>query len=251
MKVHYDTIASTYDKGRAYTEAQLRLWLGEVVLHGELREGSAVLDLGCGTGRYAVPLAEQHRCFVTGLDNSAGMLRKAENKSKVRNLHWVNADGEHLSFAARTFDCCLMSMVIHHLQNKQAALDDVFRVLKPGGICLIRTVSHDQLRSVLDYRFFPRALPIDLDRIPDVPVIEDMLRRSDFSWVHTHTVISPLAESAEEYLAKIRHKHSSTLRLLSEDEYKKGLVAAEAFFANNPFPDEWKTEPISLIVARR
>ena len=93
---------STYDKGRAYTEAQLKLWLGKVVLHGRLRKGSAVLDLGCGTGRYAVPLAERHRCFVVGLDNSAGMLREAKNKSKVRNLCWVNADGEHLPYVAGT-----------------------------------------------------------------------------------------------------------------------------------------------------
>lgn len=92
--------------------------------------GRRVLDLGCGKGRFARPLAEAG-AEVVGIDVSAAMLADARGIARVR------ASARRLPFAAGTFDAVIAVEVFEHL----AAIDDVLRearrVLCPGGILAI------------------------------------------------------------------------------------------------------------------
>jgi len=109
---------------------------------------------------------------------------------------------------------------------------------------------HERLAQSPDARFFPKALEIDLVRIPDVPVVIDMLKQAGFEQVESHDVVSFFVRSPAEYLEGLRRKHSSTLCLLAEQDYRKGLAEAERFFASNPLPDKWRQGVQTLIVAR-
>ena len=249
MKVDYEKIAPTYDRGRSYSERKLVFWLDILKKYGKLQPRSTVLDVGCGTGRFAIPLAERWSCSVIGMDTSKQMLNEGRKRPNGNQVKWVLADAENLPFLGGVLDFCLMSMVIHHIDNKRKALGGVQRVLASDGTFVIRTCSHEQLRTLPDYYFFPRALEIDTARIPDVPVLEIMLSESGYAPVNLYEIDSPALESAEEYLTKIRNKHSSTLHLLSENEFNEGLRKAERYFAETPLPEAWKTESISVIVA--
>ena len=76
-KADYGRIASFYDKGRPIAEQNLDLWLGLIRKASQAGEGGQVLDLGCGTGRFAPPMAERLGFRVTGADSSKEMLAKA------------------------------------------------------------------------------------------------------------------------------------------------------------------------------
>jgi ubiquinone/menaquinone biosynthesis C-methylase UbiE len=250
-KVNYDSLAGSYDASRGYdNEAKLQPWLDELTEHGRFAEGSSILDVGCGTGRFAFPLAEWLGHHVVGLDVSIGMLEKARAKSGSRRPDWVQGNAARLPFRNALFDGCLMLMVIHHVQDKSGALKEMRRVLGPKGACLIVTMTHEQLAQGPGTRFFPKALEIDLARFPDLPVVIDILKQVGFEQVESHDVVLFPARSPVEYLEGVCRKHSSTLWLLPESDYRRGLAAAERFFADNPLPDKWRQGVQTLIVAR-
>jgi len=106
-----------------------------------LREVSApacILDLGCGDGSaawLAVQRNPGHR--LVGLDWSAGSLRQAR-KLGLTVLR-AGIDGPGLPVASQAVDVVIMSELIEHLVDTDSALEEVFRVLKPGGSLLLST----------------------------------------------------------------------------------------------------------------
>lgn len=96
---------------------------------GPLR-GRRVLDLGCGKGRFARPLAEAG-AEVVGIDLSAGMLAEAVGFAAVRG------SARRLPFAAATFDAVVAVEVFEHLDAIDQVLSEARRVLRPGGVLAI------------------------------------------------------------------------------------------------------------------
>jgi SAM-dependent methyltransferase len=95
--------------------------------------GRHVLDFGCGHGMAAVVLARAG-AHVTAFDLSGGYLREAARRAcanRVR-IHFLQADGERLPFAASTFDAVWGSAILHHLDPVRIAAE-LDRILTPGG----------------------------------------------------------------------------------------------------------------------
>ncbi len=106
-----------------------------------LQPAAEILDLGCGYGRIALPLARaSHR--VVGLDLSRTLLGDALAASRGTPLPvaWVRATMTSLPFAAPRFDAvlCLWTAFFELLdgQEQALALSEAFRVLRPGGWAL-------------------------------------------------------------------------------------------------------------------
>ena len=190
-------------------------------------------------------------CKVVGLDVSRRMIQMAKKKPSGSLCSWTLGNAQHLPFRGGTFDLCLLSMVIHHIEDSAVALAETFRVLVPAGRVIMRTCSHEQLGKYPDYYFFPRALAIDLARLPDVPVLIGLLQRAGFERIDIREIISPSLESSRQYIQKLRSKHTSTLHLLSEKEYREGLEKAERYFLEHDLPNQWRTEPITIIAASK
>lgn len=89
--------------------------------------GRQVLDLACGSGRYAQVLAAAGAACVVAADFSAAML------SHVTTGHRVRADLTHLPFAAETFDVIVSGLAIGHAPDLGSCLREIARVLRPGG----------------------------------------------------------------------------------------------------------------------
>ncbi|MBN1811099.1 MAG: class I SAM-dependent methyltransferase [Anaerolineae bacterium] len=64
-KADYAKIAPSYDKGASLSQQNIDLWLGLIAKHSGATVGARVLDLGCGTGRFALPMARQLGFCVT------------------------------------------------------------------------------------------------------------------------------------------------------------------------------------------
>ncbi len=94
---------------------------------GERIAGS-ILENGCGVGMYVEHLVPYGGCVV-GLEYD--LERAVEAASRSPRI--VNAAGEHLPFAASSFDFILSHEVLEHVQDDRAALEEMVRVLRPGG----------------------------------------------------------------------------------------------------------------------
>jgi ubiquinone/menaquinone biosynthesis C-methylase UbiE len=105
----------------------------------ELRDGETVLDCGCGMGFYLMTMGKLRNLNLVGVDGDVGRLDWAERERVPATL--TSVDIHDMPFADNSFDKVLMTEVLEHLADDRAALREVFRILKPGGI-LALSVPH-------------------------------------------------------------------------------------------------------------
>jgi SAM-dependent methyltransferase len=129
-RISFDRAADYYDATRDLDPAARRQ-LTAVLL--EQVQGRTCLEVGIGTGLVGLELA-RHGVRVDGVDLSVRMLgklvRKLDHRSQVR---LVQADVADLPFPARCYDTVLASQMLHLLDDWRLALDEIVRVLRPGG----------------------------------------------------------------------------------------------------------------------
>lgn len=121
--------------------------------------GRTVVDLGCGGGLLAVPLAREG-AHVVGLDLAAKALRAAVAQQPERLLA-AQADLQQLPLAERSADVVLLADVLEHVDDPAAVIAQAARVLRPGGALFVNTI-HRTLRS----RVFAITLGEGLGFIP-------------------------------------------------------------------------------------
>jgi ubiquinone/menaquinone biosynthesis C-methylase UbiE len=112
--------------------------LRRLELLGRIR-GRSILDLGCGTGLWAVHLAERG-ARVTGLDVSSQsvrvLLRRAELRGAADRVGGVAGSAVRLPFPANSFDAVQGQDLVHHIEAVEALGREVMRVLRPGGVAV-------------------------------------------------------------------------------------------------------------------
>jgi len=103
-------------------------------------EGLRVLDAGCGPGLYSAELVAGGAGYVLGVDASPEMIRLATETVQGPVEFRVHDLAEPLRWLDdRSFDAAVMALVIHHLDDRVAALREISRVLRPGGRLVVST----------------------------------------------------------------------------------------------------------------
>jgi 2-polyprenyl-6-hydroxyphenyl methylase/3-demethylubiquinone-9 3-methyltransferase len=112
---------------------------------GKLR----VLDVGCGGGLLSEPLARLG-CTLTGIDRSLPTLDAARAHARANGLDidYLHGSAESLPFEPGKFDVVVCCDVLEHVDDVEAVVSEIARVLKPGGVFLFDTINRT-LRSKL------------------------------------------------------------------------------------------------------
>lgn len=179
-----------------------------------------MLDVGCGTGRFAAALAERGS-RVWGVDASAEMVELA----RERGVNAKVARAETLPFKEGWFDRAVAALVIHVL-DRPRAFAELRRVLADDGRLAIGTFDHAQFDGYYLNPYFPSLAEIDRARFPTQAALEEELRAAGFE-----PRVVPLHQRAvrsrDWVLERIRGRFISTLQLLDEAEFSDGLARAE------------------------
>ena len=151
---NYDRVSANYDKTR--TAVGVEIVLGFLATLRQPADRLRILDAGCGTGNYAVPV---RRWFpnVVCMDFSMGMLKKAQEKFTDTGRGpgaFVQGDMGALPFRAGVFDAVMCNQSLHHIdepgtgfRNHRSFFRHANRSLKDGGLVIINTITHEQLHD--------------------------------------------------------------------------------------------------------
>lgn len=157
---HYDHIADAYAANLQYPHTQEYMDYMDRVLREEISEVEfgTCAEVCCGTGE-AFALFKDSIDTGVGVDISSSMLTKAQHAFPNSQLNFVQGDATLLPLADNTFDTVVMLGGIHHVPDRQALFEQIFRVLKPGGVFFFREPVSDFwlwkfLRAIV-YRLSP------------------------------------------------------------------------------------------------
>lgn len=153
----FDRIAPVYDAmNRVMTAGLDRRWR-RITVEQVVRKGDRVLDACCGTGDLAIA-ARTHGADVVGLDFSEAMLERARRKS--REIEWVRGDVLALPFDDASFDAVTVGFGVRNVEDLDAGLRELRRVLRPGGRVGILEITRPRGALAPFYRlWFDRVVP--------------------------------------------------------------------------------------------
>jgi demethylmenaquinone methyltransferase / 2-methoxy-6-polyprenyl-1,4-benzoquinol methylase len=158
VRAMFDRIAPVYDlMNRVMTAGLDRRWR-RLAARAVVRPADRVLDACCGTGDLAVA-ASKAGGRVTGLDFSERMLERARRKAPA--LEWVQGDLLALPFDESSFDAATVGFGIRNVEEVEAGLRELRRVLRPGGRLAVLEITRP--RGLLRHFYgiwFDRVVPL-------------------------------------------------------------------------------------------
>ena len=130
----YDEWSGTYDSDENLTRDLDQRVVVELLSNLQF---DSILEIGCGTGKNTVFLA-QIGSIVYAVDFSTGMIEKAKEKVQADNIHFSIMDiTKHWDFEDQFFDLIVCNLVLEHIQNLSFVFGEAARVLGPNGFFFI------------------------------------------------------------------------------------------------------------------
>jgi ubiquinone/menaquinone biosynthesis C-methylase UbiE len=241
---------SRYAEARNLLPETERVWMDRVLAYAKGRTGIKVVDVGSGTGRFALLLANALEAEVVGVEPSDQMLRAAVAANTMPKVQYLKGSAESLPLVDKSFDLAWLSMVIHHVIDRNLCAEELARVLRPGGVVLIRNTFQDGLTDsygIPFYGFFPGALEVDRARLPSVAEVTAAFEGKGFVKSGLERVNQVLERSLKAYLSRLRKGGISTLEHLSKAQREEGFRRL-AIAAENEVGETPVLETIDLLV---
>jgi len=216
MEVIYDTIGDGYNSTRRadpYLAGRLIQLLNAV-------PGKQYLDIGCGTGNYTIALADEGLNF-TGVEPSEEMLKEARSRS--HNIKWLNGNAARIPAADNAFDGVMATLTIHHWDDLQKAITEIYRVTKPGGTLVLFTATPQQMKGYWLNHYFPNMLASSILQMPGFYAVASALTSAGFDLKHTEKYF--IKEDLQDHFL-YSGKHNPQLYL--DEQIRKGISSFAA-----------------------
>lgn len=242
-----DQVATAYKQARELPRDGLSEWRKAVQRHLRPTSQTTLLDIGAGTGQFAVAFAEWFDLRVVAVEPSAAMRKRIPRAPAIRVLEGSAAA---LPLPDDSADGAWISLVLHHIPDVQAAAHELRRVLRPGAPVLIRGgmsgTSYDGIENV---RWFPETART-IDTYPSVADTCAAFAAAGFQ----NAVVEHVSETRPGTLADLLEDvdtlrvADTTMRKLTDDEFARGKERlADAVRRGD---DDARTNSLDLLVLR-
>ena len=164
----FDSIAKDYDKLNHILSLDVdKTWRKRAIKQIVETRAQQILDIACGTGDFSIEIARKAHpdTKITGLDLSEGMLKVMDGKVASAGLQerivTMQGNSEKMDFADGSFDRVTIAFGIRNFENRETALKEILRVLKPGGrlVILELSVPSNPVLNWLYKLYFTKILP--------------------------------------------------------------------------------------------
>jgi ubiquinone/menaquinone biosynthesis C-methylase UbiE len=224
-QVDYEgSMARDFNAGRAVSPHAQQVWRS--ALEPYLRAASRVLDVGSGTGRFAVLVARWFGATVTGIEPAAAMRKIAPVDGGHSSVWYIGGRAEQLPLKANTFHAALLSNVYHHVRERRSCAEELHRVLHSRGRVLIRGAFAGRLGEITLFDYFPEAKTV-CEAFPTLSETVENFTTCGFSLETVLPVVQQTCSSLKELAARTRLRADTTLILLTEQEFRGGQAALE------------------------
>jgi len=197
--------AQTFDKFAEMTDDQVAARFRTAL--GEAGRGD-LLDVACGPGVVTAAIAPD-AVSVVAFDATEQMLEKAKARcarSGLINVTFKHGDAENLPFKDKQFDGVVTRLAIHHFAHPQRALDEMYRVLRPGGIAVIVDVVSSEVAAESNLQnAIERLRDPSHVRMPPATELDNGLTRAGFQILDHSTWDKP--REFEEWMDIVNDPH--------------------------------------------
>lgn len=222
MKIDYDVLSKDYDLTRSINIDTIKRILSKAAVD----ENTVILDFGCGTGNYACAIKRLTDAEIYGVDPSAGMRKKAQEKSNAVGV--LEGDHTNIPLSDSFVDFVYMTDVIHHVPDVKAMFTEFHRVLKTNGMVCVLTESHKQIESRFWSDYFPATVARERQRYPDIPEI--IASASDCGFMLDEIMVTDMEREfiiSGDFVNLVRNKRFSMFRLIGDEDFYIGLERLE------------------------
>lgn len=191
----FDTVAESYDRTNDLLSfGQDRLWRKQVLKLINPMPGQTILDLAAGTGSSSIVFAKEG-VKVIASDFSEGML--TVGRKRHPELEFVFADATKLPFKDASVDAVTISFGLRNVNQPKVAIQEMLRVLKPGGkvvICEFSQVRVPVIRSFYNF-YLKRVLPRLSSLLASNQGAYEYLSESIMAWPNQTELVNWLTEA--------------------------------------------------------
>lgn len=249
-KVDYDArLHAVYATGREMSPDALRTWMAAFGRHLPRKRPLAWLDLGSGTGRMTPALARTFGGPVHGVEPSEKMRAQAVAHAGHPAVTYVPGSAERIPLPDASCDAALLFFVWHHVVDRAAAVQELCRVVKPGGRLFVQANFADRMPDVWWFRVVPEWREADRAQFRSSEEVTNdfagagwtLVSRDEVTWLRSAT----LAQDFD----RLKLRAVSAFERMSDEVVDAGFARIEAALPSLGDGPQYETS--ELLVFRR
>jgi SAM-dependent methyltransferase len=228
-KVDYDArLHAVYAAGRQMSPDALRTWMSAFARHLPEKRPLAWLDLGSGTGRMDPSLASAFGGPIHGVEPSDKMRAQAVAHAGHPAVTYAAGSAEHIPLPDASCDAALLFFVWHHVVDREAAVHELRRVVKPGGTLFVQANFADRMPDVWWFRVVPEWKNVDTAQFRSEDEVQRDFAGAGWTLVSRDEVTCLRSANLAEDYERLKLRAVSAFEHMSEEVVEAGFARIEA-----------------------